>query len=199
MKTLVPNVKIVGSEKDSVLAMNYPVKDGDVIKTGSLEINVFETPCHTKGHLCFVVSGSNKEESCLFCGDTLFVGGVGKFFEGNGELMATSLQKLMSLPKSTKIFPGHEYTLKNLMFGNRVEPNNKDLESKFKWAQSCRENKLPTIPSTIEEELKTNVFLRYNEENIKKLTKETKPGSVLQVLRKMKNEFDKAPSTTKYY
>lgn len=197
MSTLIPNVKIVGSEEDSVLAMNYPVKDGDVIKTGSLKIKVLATPCHTRGHLCFIVSGSNKkEELCLFCGDTLFVGGVGKFFEGDGELMVKSLSKLMNLPKSTKVFPGHEYTLKNLMFGRRIEPDNKQLENKLKWAQSCRMHCLPTIPSTIEDELKTNAFLRFNEENIKKLTKEKNSGSILQVLRKMKDEFDKSSTTT---
>ena len=50
----------------------------------------------------------------VFTGDTIFIGGCGKFFEGNAEGMLYAMDTLSSLPDDTKIFCGHEYTVKNL-------------------------------------------------------------------------------------
>ena len=74
--------------------------------------------------------------------------------------MFESLNKLKKLPLDTKIYCGHEYTLKNSMFCQKYEENNKNLKKKIVEIEHKLKNNLPTIPSTIEEELACNIFLR---------------------------------------
>ena len=74
--------------------------------------------------------------------------------------MFESLNKLKKLPSETKIYCGHEYTLKNSMFCAEYEKNNKNLKKKIIEIEHKLKNNLPTIPSTIGEELACNIFLR---------------------------------------
>ena len=74
--------------------------------------------------------------------------------------MFASLSKLKKLPTETKIYCGHEYTLKNSIFCKKYEENNKSLEKKIIEIEHKLKNDLPTIPSTIGEELACNIFLR---------------------------------------
>ena len=74
--------------------------------------------------------------------------------------MFTSLNKLKKLPIDTKIYCGHEYTLKNSMFCLKHDKNNKNLEKKIFELKDKLKNNLPTLPSTIGEELACNIFLR---------------------------------------
>lgn len=53
-----------------------------------------------------------------------------------------------------------QYTVKNLQFAQTVEPDNEKISEKLSWAQKQRQSGLPTIPSTIEQELETNPFMR---------------------------------------
>lgn len=86
---------------------------------------------------------------------------MASFFEGTAEQMHESLcVTLASLPKPTKVYCGHEYTVKNLQFAQTVEPDNEKISEKLSWAQKQRQSGLPTIPSTIEQELETNPFMR---------------------------------------
>ena len=55
---------------------------------------------------------------------------------------------------------GHEYTIANGEFCLTVEPHNTDIQARLKEAKDLRSKGKPTIPSTIEIENKTNVFLR---------------------------------------
>ncbi len=82
------------------------LKDKDVLEVGSLRIEVIHTPGHTPGSVCFLVNGN------LFTGDTLFVGAVGRTDLTGGSLDALleSLEKrVITLPKETVIWPGHDY------------------------------------------------------------------------------------------
>lgn len=92
-----------------------------IIQVGELEITCLSTPCHTSGHVCYVVTGNEEEtnfnfifffvlfvkftldgkEQAVFTGDTLFIGGCGRFFEGTAAQMQSSLQKLASLNPQT--------------------------------------------------------------------------------------------------
>lgn len=104
------------------------VKDGDEFKLGSLTIKCLHTPCHTRGHICYHVISDERNvvftglyeatyvSISLTCfpvasnwksilGDTLFVAGCGKFFEGDGKQMNTALnEKLAKLPNTTVFF-----------------------------------------------------------------------------------------------
>jgi glyoxylase-like metal-dependent hydrolase (beta-lactamase superfamily II) len=60
------------------------------MRVGNLTIAVFGTPCHTQGSLCYHVTpdpGAHDHPGAIFTGDTLFVGGVGAFFEGTSKDM----------------------------------------------------------------------------------------------------------------
>ena len=74
--------------------------------------------------------------------------------------MFLSLNKLKSLPKETKIYCGHEYTLKNSEFRIKHENNNTLLKEKISEIKKKISKKEPTIPSTINDELACNIFLR---------------------------------------
>ena len=96
----------------------------------------------------------------IFTGDTLFSLGCGRIFEGTYKQMYNSLNKLKTLPLSTKIYCGHEYTLSNSKFCKKFDSKNKDLQKKIEKIEKQRENGIPTIPSTLKEELECNIFLR---------------------------------------
>ena len=99
----------------------------------------------------------------MFCGDTIFSGGCGRVFEGTFEQMNHSLGKLMSLPSKTEIYCAHEYTLSNLKFALLAEPNNLNLKEYQLTSTDKRKNNIPTIPTTLGQELQINPFLRVAE------------------------------------
>jgi len=74
------------------------------------------------------------------------------------------------LPENTKIFCGHEYTKQNSKFCIMYDKNNQNLKNKINEIEKKLEKGLPTIPSTIKDELECNIFLRSdNLENFSKL------------------------------
>lgn len=79
------------------------VKEGDVISQGSMKISVIETPGHTAGSVCFVI------EDCIFTGDTLFHGSVGRtdLYSGNAAQQAETLKRLAELDKNYRLYCGH--------------------------------------------------------------------------------------------
>ncbi|KAL6131737.1 hypothetical protein ACLB2K_070111 [Fragaria x ananassa] len=162
IKELVPGIKVYGGSVDNVKGCTDKVDNGDKITLGAdTQILSLHTPCHTKGHISYYVTSKEGEEPAVFTGDTLFVAGCGKFFEGTAEQMHQSLcVTLASLPKPTRVYCGHEYTVKNLQFAQTVEPHNAKIKQKLSWAQQQREAGLPTVPSTIESEMETNPFVR---------------------------------------
>ena len=84
--------------------------------------------------------------------------------------MFNSLNKLKRLPDETKVYCGHEYTLKNSEFCLKYDNENLILKNKINEIKSKLKSNLPTIPSTIKDELECNVFLRAKDlENFSKL------------------------------
>lgn len=145
-------------------AFTDTLKEGDTLSFGSTVIDIYDVPCHTKGHVLYHVYDANdkmKENGALFTGDTLFVGGVGHFREGNGDDMYNNFEKIRKFHKNTKIYPGHEYALSNYQFGLYIEPENKNLIERIKFCK-LRKNKI-CIPSTVDIECKSNVFMRCKE------------------------------------
>lgn len=144
------------SEKIKIPGFSKGVKDGDTLTLAGIDLRVLETPGHTKGHVVFYCEAAG----ALFSGDTLFAMGCGRLFEGSAQDMYDSLQKLKKLPPETKIYCGHEYTIANARFAAHVEPDNQDIANRMVDVKSLRDKKEPTIPTTLEIELKTNPFLR---------------------------------------
>jgi len=150
--------KIIGfkDDKNRIPFVDILLKDNEVWKNLNFEFKVFHIPGHTSGHICFYFY----KDKIVFSGDTLFSLGCGKIFEGTYEQMYCSLNKFKELPKETKIYCGHEYTLQNSVFCATYDKNNNELNKKILEVKSKRDRNLPTIPSTIGEELACNIFLR---------------------------------------
>ena len=143
-------------DKDKIPEMDILVSDQEIWKHEDFEAKIIHIPGHTLGHICFYFY-NNKS---VFTGDTLFSLGCGKIFEGTYSQMFDSLKKLKELPGDTKIFCGHEYTLNNSKFCLTHDKNNKNLKNKIIEITKKLQNNLPTIPSTIKEELECNIFLK---------------------------------------
>ena len=87
-----------------------------------------ETKCHTSGSISYRVKDTDGQ-TIVFTGDTLFLAGCGRFFEGSPMDMNHALNDVLAkLPKDTLVYCGHEYTLSNLRFAAHVEPNNQQIK-----------------------------------------------------------------------
>ena len=177
---------------NNIQTIRKKLKGGDRLNVIGIEFEIIEIPGHTLDHIAFY--SENNGRPILFCGDTLFAAGCGRVFEGTYEQMFESLIKLKNLPTNTNIYCGHEYTLSNLKFAKEVEPFNKDILSRYNKVLKLREKGIPSVPSTLSTELKTNPFLRCDnkevQENISskfKITKENK--EIFKALRSWKDNF----------
>jgi hydroxyacylglutathione hydrolase len=174
---------------DRIGGLNKKVTQDDTFKIGNLKVKCYFTPCHTTGHICYYVE--SQTQKLVFTGDTLFLGGCGRFFEGTADQMYSALiEKLSSLPDETKVFCGHEYALGNLKYGNHVEPQNDAIIAKIQWAKERRAANQPTVPSTIAEEKLINPFMRVNCEPVQKFANALgDPIQTMTYIRKIKDSF----------
>lgn len=129
------------------------LKDGDLL---SEELRILEVPGHTLGQIAFWFP----KLQALFVGDTLFSCGCGRLLEGSAEQMFESLQKIKKLPQNTRIYFGHEYTLRNIGF----VVQHGGLDDFLKTYQHECEAKVaagqPTTPGILATELRINPFLK---------------------------------------
>ena len=155
------NSKILGyvDDKNRIPEIDILLKDQEIWKENNFEAKIFHIPGHTAGHICYYFFN----EKIIFTGDTLFSLGCGKIFEGTYSQMFNSLSLFKTLPLDTKIYCGHEYTLKNSKFCIKYDPQNKMLINKTLEIEKKISQGNPTMPSTIKEELDCNIFLRAND------------------------------------
>ena len=95
---------------------HVPLAEGDAFRLENMRFSVLETPGHTPEHISYVVTNLHrgKEPAAVFCGDTLFVGDVGRpdLFPGQAESLALKLHdslfgKLLALPDHCEVYPAH--------------------------------------------------------------------------------------------
>ena len=158
--------KIYGpdKEKDQIPGIDITLKENDTLKINDYSSKIFETPGHTAGHIIYWF----EKEKVVFTGDTLFVLGCGRLFEGTPEIMWDSLLKIRNLPKKTKIYCGHEYTKSNADFALTIEKNNNKLIKRSDEINKLLNENCFTVPTTVKKEIETNPFLRADNDNIKK-------------------------------
>ena len=183
------NSKVLGFENDKnrIPQIDTVLKDNQEFKIGTLNFTTIFIPGNTRGHVAFYF----KKERVVFSGDTLFSLGCGRVFEGTYKQMFQSLNKLKNLPGETKVYCGHEYTFKNLEFCLKFNPNNDFLKKKKDDIKLSLKNKKPTIPSTIADEIKANIFFRVNDPDVKKaINLENSPDiEIFTKLRDLKDNF----------
>ena len=165
-----PETKVIASKKElnRIPFQTFSVNNNDVFNLLDSKIKVIEVNGHTNNHIAFYISKENTKYNILFPGDTIFGGGCGRLLEGTPTQMFESLKKLNSLPGNTKIYPAHEYTENNLKWALSINSKDISIIKRLKIVQNKRQKGLPSLPSTISEERKTNLFLRAK--NVKELT-----------------------------
>lgn len=129
---------------------------GELVKRGSLELNgekiaVQAVPGHTEDSILFHF------DNALVTGDTLFNGTVGNCYTGDYETYFSSLKKVLSYPKNTVIYAGHDLVEYAMGVAKKLEPENSGIDSFLeKYNPSF-------VYSTLEEELNHNPFIRFND------------------------------------
>ena len=183
------NAKVVGfkGDKHRIPEIDIELEDNDEWNFGKSKAQILHIPGHTLGHICFFF----EKEKIAFTGDTLFSLGCGRIFEGSHKQMLESLNKIKELPEDTKIYCGHEYTYKNAEFCMKYDKDNINLEKRFQIIKKLRSNNLPTIPTSLKDELASNIFLRCDQNDLKiKLNmKNQEDFKVFKKVRDLKDTF----------
>jgi hydroxyacylglutathione hydrolase len=183
------NLSIVGpkAEAAKIPGIDKAVAEGDRIAFGDEQIQVFETPGHTAGHVSYYFPDSG----VLFAADTLFAIGCGRLLECKPPVMFGSLKRLAALPLETRVYCGHEYTLSNARFALTVDPTNSALKERAAQVEKLRAEDKATLPTTIGLELATNPFLRWHDPVIRRNLgmEKASDAEVFAEIRKRKDVF----------
>jgi hydroxyacylglutathione hydrolase len=181
--------RVIGPAHESRLAdlLTEFVVQGDEVDIGFGKALTMEVPGHTSSHVSYYLA----EQAALFCGDTLFVLGCGRMFEGTPEQFWSSLETLSTLPDNTAVYCAHEYSLGNAKFALSIDPDNRDLQDMAEAIRLARSENRPTVPGLLSQEKKANPFLRANVLGPKlypSLAKEG-PSVWFAEIRKAKDQF----------
>jgi hydroxyacylglutathione hydrolase len=179
------------SDRGRIPGQTELLEEGDTFTIGSLLVRALHIPGHTRGAVAYVVT-REPHDPVVFTGDTLFVAGCGRLFEGDPPMMHGSLAKLGELEGRTRVYCGHEYTVANLRFAKHVEPSSAAVDRAMARAMALRAEGKPTVPSTIADELACNPFLRIGSPEIRRslgIAESASPADALGVVREAKNAF----------
>lgn len=176
-----------GRDRERIPGIAVEVGEGDSVSLGHAQTQVLDVPGHTSGHIAYWFA----EDDALFCGDTLFGMGCGRLFEGQPRQMWASLEKIRDLPPATRIYCAHEYTRANGRFALTLEPDNLALVARMARVNDLRSRGLPTVPSTLAEELATNPFLRPDNPAIRSTLQMNNADDwqIFAEIRRLKDEF----------
>ena len=128
----------------------FPVhiaKDGETFTVGDLSIKVLHTPGHTLESSCYLLKDETGKDHCVFTGDTLFVGDVGRpdLAQKSNELTTSDLAGMMYDSIHSKLFPLADDVVVYPAHGP---------------GSSCGKNLGPETQSTIGDEKATNYALK---------------------------------------
>jgi hydroxyacylglutathione hydrolase len=173
-------------EKDEIRLLDITVIDEEYIDFSGSPIKIIATPGHTLGHIIYYF----EQDNLLFAGDTLFLMGCGRVFEGTHKQMFESLEKIKKLPPDTTIYCGHEYSLANAKFAASIWPD-KHIKKRLDEIELLRAQNKHTIPTTLDDELTTNLFLMSDNIPLKRKLNmgDAKEEEIFSELRTKKDNF----------
>lgn len=148
--------RISGPASENIPGRDVALGEGDEVRLGNHVGRVIEVPGHTLGHIALVFEA----DRVAFVGDTLFAMGCGRLFEGTPQQMYRSLQRIVALPDSARLYCAHEYTLSNAHFAAHAEPGNAAIAARLTEVRALRDQGKSTVPTTVAEERETNPFVR---------------------------------------
>ncbi|HET7575530.1 MAG TPA: hydroxyacylglutathione hydrolase [Sphingomicrobium sp.] len=147
---------ISGPASGRIPGRDVRLSEGGEVRIGEHVGRVIDVPGHTLDHIAIVFD----EKRVAFVGDTLFAMGCGRLFEGTPAQMFASLGRLAGLPRDTRLYCAHEYTLSNARFAAHAEPENPAISVRLAEVQALRDRDEITLPTTVAKELGTNPFVR---------------------------------------
>jgi len=205
MRRQVPDIEIYGGRLDRVQACTHPLDHGDRFSVGGITVQALHTPGHTRGSFCYHCTLQDRKPTgteppedepqeiaagVVFTGDTLFVAGCGRTFDGTPEEMHNSIMNVLGrLHEDTQVYVGHEYTIKNLQFAVTVDTENENLKDMLQFCKQLRLERKFTVPSTLKNEMLINPFMRSGCDELQAVCPGCTPVEVFAKLRKMKNRF----------
>jgi hydroxyacylglutathione hydrolase len=196
-----PALEVVGhvSDKGRVPGQTRFIEDGDEVTLGKeVRARIIHNPGHTSGAISYHLSETDAGPGfpgAVFTGDTLFLAGCGRLFEGTPAQMHTSLERLAVLPDATLVYCGHEYTAANLRFAAAVEPGNQAVQAHAGEVERARAAGAPSVPGTMAQERATNPFLRVHLPQVVATAGAAEPiagdapAEVFAALRRWKDRF----------
>jgi hydroxyacylglutathione hydrolase len=186
-----PGVPVYGfrGDKGRIPEQTILVDDAQDLLLDGVPVQCLHVPGHTSGAVTYLFHQGGRAPAA-FTGDTLFVGGCGRLFEGSAEQMWQSLERLKRLPKDTEIYCGHEYAQSNFAFALSLQPDLVHVtERKLALEASAHARSVPALLSV---ERRDNPFLRADDRALCRalgLHENTTPVEVFAVLRKRKDSF----------
>lgn len=185
-------VKVYGytSDRGRIPAQTHFLADGETFTWGATQVRGRHIPGHTLGAIAYLMDG------IVFTGDTLFLAGCGRLFEGTPPMMYQSLHGVLgALPAHTRVYCGHEYTVNNLLYAAFVEPSNGAVKERLAFSREKVARREPTAGS-LADEFATNPFMRCNSAEIRsslELAADTPDAEVFAALRRTKDGWRPAP------
>ncbi|PCJ20419.1 MAG: hydroxyacylglutathione hydrolase [Candidatus Cloacimonadota bacterium] len=176
-------------ERKRIPYQNKSVIKEDIITFGDSKIIVKELKGHTLGHIGYLV------ENHFFCGDTIFLGGCGRLFEGTYIQMHNTINSVLNiLDDETLLYPAHEYSKNNLLFSKSLILDDICKEA-IDIVDTRLENKACSLPTRVLDEKRWNPFYRINElkylKSLNCLSNEAKtsPELAFKEIRILKDNF----------
>ena len=164
-------------DAERIPQLTRPVTIGSMASVIGLSFRVLDVRAHTLGHVCYALDQrvqrvtrhghggvperlQRLEDSpLLFVGDSLFLGGCGRLFEGSPEQLAASLQVYLNESPDALVCCAHEYTCSNLRFAQHAFPHVQAIGARLEQLEHEKAETLSSVPDRLSREFETNPFL----------------------------------------
>ncbi len=164
-------------DRERIPGLTRPVEVGECVEVAGVELSVLDVRAHTRGHIAYRCDtpmarvtrhghagspgrvGRLEGRPALFVGDSLFLGGCGRLFEGTAQDLDASMRVLSAQDPASLVCCAHEYTESNLRFAGHVLPTNDEIQARRDALREERAATGSSVPDTLEREFRTNPFL----------------------------------------
>lgn len=170
---------VVGAAHDQtrIPGISRMAEIGTSLRVAGLELSVLDVRAHTRGHVAYrcdtpfdrvvrhghdgvaTVVPRLAGRPALFVGDSLFLGGCGRLFEGTAGDLHAVMRCYAEQPPEALVCCAHEYTAANLAFAAHALPNNASIANRLESLAQERAQSGSSVPDTLARELETNPFL----------------------------------------
>jgi len=205
---------VVGAahDRERIPGLTRPVAVGETIEVAGVALDVLDVRAHTRGHVAYrsrepfgrVTRQGHAGDAvrverlegrpALFVGDSLFLGGCGRLFEGTASDLEASMRVLSNQPREALVCCAHEYTASNLRFAAHILPSRPAIAARLEALDEERAASGSSVPDTLERELQTNPFLLALESDVQSelaRTLDVPPGDTVALLGAIRSAKDR--------